>query len=204
MQLLPCHTVTLHRLTTPERTYTDTDIHSCDTYPKTRTTKRQSSDYTNTQVLHHMSERWHLSLLLNVLVLVDLEVAERVGVVGGSDDAEEVLKVVLLEVLLGEVLEVTLREGDRRGEDKLVAWGELVVLDGSKNGLTVVGNGDEVTKLAGLAVDLDAVVKELLESRTVEDVVGRGDRVVNVELVEGLASSGLGSGGSLGLGVRGC
>lgn len=64
-----------------------------------------------------------LNLLLVLLgVLVDLEVSERVGVLGGSDDSEEVLKVVLLEVLLREVLEVSLGEGDVGGQDESVAW----------------------------------------------------------------------------------
>lgn len=40
-------------------------------------------------------------LLLLLVGLVDLEVSERVGVLGGGDDSEEVLKVVLLQVLLG-------------------------------------------------------------------------------------------------------
>jgi len=64
-----------------------------------------------------------LLLVIGSLVLVDLEVSEGVGVLGGSDDSEEVLEVVLLQVLLGEVLEVSLGEGDGGGKDELVAWG---------------------------------------------------------------------------------
>lgn len=67
--------------------------------------------------------------------------------------------------------------------------------------LTLLRDLDRVTKLAGLAVDLDAVVKELLEGRGVEDVVVHGDRVVNVELVQGLARV-LGGGSGLGLPER--
>ena len=53
---------------------------------------------------------------------------------------------------------------------------------------------DAVAKLAGLAIDLDAVVKELLERRAVEDTVVRGTGVVNDELVlsSSFTSSGLG------------
>lgn len=43
-------------------------------------------------------------LLVLGLVLVDLEVSERVSVLGGGDDTEEVLERVLLQVLLCEVL----------------------------------------------------------------------------------------------------
>jgi hypothetical protein len=153
------------------------------------------------------------SLLLVVnLVLVNLEVAERVGVLGGGNNTmvvslggtgsckryspEEVLERVLLEVLLREVLvrvslesravgqstnlQVALREGDLRSEDELVA---------------LLRELDDIAKLAGLAVNLDAVVEELLERGGVKDVVVGRDRVVDVELVLGLArvlGSGLG------------
>lgn len=80
-------------------------------------------------------------------------------------------------------LQVALREGDLRSEDELVA---------------LLGELDRVTKLARLAVNLDAVVEELLEGGGIEDVVVGGDRVVNVELVEGLARV-LGRGSGLGL-----
>lgn len=76
-------------------------------------------------------------------------------------------------------LEVALREGDVRGQDELVA---------------LLRQLNRVTKLAGLAVNLDAVVKELLERSGVENVVVGRDRVVDVELVQGLARS-LGGGG---------
>ena len=58
---------------------------------------------------------------------------------------------------------------------------------------------DAVAKLAGLAIDLDAVVKELLERRAVEDTVVRRTGVVNDELVH---SSSLSSGSGLGLAHR--
>lgn len=43
-------------------------------------------------------------LLVLGLILVNLEVSQRVRVFGSSDDSEEVLEGVLLEVLLGQVL----------------------------------------------------------------------------------------------------
>ena len=61
---------------------------------------------------------------------------------------------------------------------------------------TIAGDLDVVTELAGLALDLDAVVEELLEGRAVKDTVARGAGVVDDELV--LSSSSL-SGGGLGL-----
>ena len=63
-------------------------------------------------------------------------------------------------------------------------------------GRTIPVNLDAFAKLTSLAVDLDTVVQELLESRTVEDTVTRRAGVVNDKLV--LSSSSL-SGGGLGL-----
>ena len=62
-------------------------------------------------------------------------------------------------------------------------------------GHTIAVDLDVLTELARLAIDLDTVVEELLERRTVKDTVTRGTGVVNDELMFG--SSGLG--GSLGL-----
>ena len=51
---------------------------------------------------------------------------------------------------------------------------------------------DIIPKLARLALDLNAVVQELLKSRAVEDTVASGTGVVDDELV--LSSTRLGSG----------
>ena len=57
---------------------------------------------------------------------------------------------------------------------------------------------DVLAKLASLALDLDTVVQELLESRAIEDTVTRGTGVVDNKLV--LSTSSLG--GGLGLHSR--
>lgn len=51
-------------------------------------------------------------VFLFFLIIVDLEVPELVGVLGVGNDAEPVPEVVLLQVLLGQVLEVPLAEWD--------------------------------------------------------------------------------------------
>ena len=61
---------------------------------------------------------------------------------------------------------------------------------------TLAGDLHVLTELAGLTLDLDAVVQVLFEGCTIEDTVASGARVVNDELV--LSSSRL-SGGGLGL-----
>lgn len=44
------------------------------------------------------------------------------------------------------------------------------------------GDGDHVTQLTGLSIDLDAVVQELLERSGVEDAVLHGDVAVDDKL----------------------
>ena len=65
------------------------------------------------------------SRLLLILVVTSRDVVELddEAARGGSDDAEPVTELRALEVLLGEVLEVALREGDRsRDVDLALAW----------------------------------------------------------------------------------
>merc|ERR1712157_609689 len=61
-----------------------------------------------------------VALFFLVILIVDLEVSELVAVLGGSNHAEPVPQVVLLQVLLGQVLEVPLGEGSGGGEAELV------------------------------------------------------------------------------------
>ena len=58
--------------------------------------------------------------------------------------------------------------------------------------LTLAGDLHVLAELAGLALDLDAVVEELFEGRAVKDTVRRRAGVVDDELV--LSSTRLGSG----------
>lgn len=48
--------------------------------------------------------------------------------------------------------------------------------------VALLGDLDGVTEVAGAAIDLDAVVKELLEGGDVEDLVAHGLRGVDDEL----------------------
>ena len=49
--------------------------------------------------------------------------------------------------------------------------------------ITRLGDVDLVTEVTDTALDLDAVVEELLEGRDVEDLVARGLRSVDDELI---------------------
>lgn len=116
-----------------------------------------------------MSEETTTCLLLLVLGITaaDLEVAELVRVLVVGDDVQEIAELLLLQVLLGQVLDVAL------GERKLSSDVNL--------GL-VAGHSDLAAELASLAVDLDLVVQELLESGRVEDLVLNGLPAVDGEL----------------------
>lgn len=74
-----------------------------------------------------------------------------------------------------QVLEVATREGNVSNNLDLAVTG--------------VGDGDLVTEVADTALDLNAVVQELLEGRDVEDLVARGLRSVDDVLQLPLATA---------------
>lgn len=66
--------------------------------------------------------------------------------------------------------------------------------------LTLAGDLDAIAELAGLAIDLDAIVQEFLVGGAIENTVVSRTRKVNGELV--LGSSSLGGLGGSGLGLK--
>lgn len=117
---------------------------------------------------------------------------------------------VLLQELLGEVLEVPLGEVGLSGKDELGSY-ETEKIERNRSSqrrepyhfplylaLTVPLQLDVVTQLTGLSLDLDTVVQELLVTSGIEDLVTSGDRVVHDELVGGLG----GGGGGFRLNIR--
>lgn len=73
-----------------------------------------------------------------------------------------------------------------------VAAGELLVGDDLDLALTLLGDLDAVAEVAGAALNLDAVVEELLEGLDVEDLVVDGLRAVDDELLGDLLGALLG------------
>ena len=102
--------------------------------------------------------RTRLLVIILLLVLHDVEEAELVDTLAGADDAQPVTELLLLEELLGQILEVAAGELDVRDDLDLVA--------------ADLGDGDGLAEVASAALDLDAVVQELLEGADVEDLVG--------------------------------
>lgn len=90
----------------------------------------------------------HLFFILAIFIVGDVEVTELVGLLVRSNHAEPVTDLVLLQELLRKVLEVAL------GERNVGDHSDLVV------GTTA--NRDSITQVVCTAINLDAVVKELL------------------------------------------
>jgi len=120
----------------------------------------------------------YLFLGLLIITAGDAEVSELVSVLVGGNNAQVIAELLLLEVTLGEVLELTLGEAKVGGRGD----GELVLLAGDDD---VVGSEG-----TGLTVDLDAIVKVLLEGGNIEDLILNGSRAVKDEL-DGLLLAGL-------------
>lgn len=133
------------------------------------------------------SGRSNLLLILLTLVVDDVVEAELVDTLGGGDDTEPVTELLLLEVLLGAVERcrlvhvalVVLFRDERNIQVLQVAAGEGDVSNNLDLAVTSLGDDDLVTEVADTALDLDAVVEELLESREVEDLVAHGLRSVD-------------------------
>ena len=108
---------------------------------------------------------------LLVLLIIDVEVAHLVrGLVRGND-AQEVSQLLGLQVLLAQILQVTL------GERRLSSDMDL--------GLLPV-DADLVSQVASLSIHLDALQQELLEILGLNDVVIRRLLAVQGELQGGL------------------
>ena len=109
-----------------------------------------------------------LVLLLLTLLTNNVEELEGVLALVGGDDTEPVTELLLLEELLGQVLEV--------------ATGELLVGNDLDATIAEVGDVDLLAEVAGEAVNLDALLEESGEGRGVEDAVVHGLGSVDDEL----------------------
>ncbi|EME89168.1 uncharacterized protein MYCFIDRAFT_185566 [Pseudocercospora fijiensis CIRAD86] len=121
-------------------------------------------------------------IILLALIANDIEELQAVLALGGADNTEPVTELLLLEELLGQVLEVATRE--------------LLVGNDLDASIAEVGDGDGVAKVAGAPVDLDALLKEGRECGWVEDAVLGGlssvdDELEDVQSVDSLTRVGM-------------
>ena len=125
--------------------------------------------------LEGVRKKSSLFVILLIVLVGDVEVTELVGALVRGNDTEPVAELVLLEELLGKVLEVTL--------------GELLVGGDGDLGIITTDNGHLIGETTGAALDLDAIVEELLESRGIENLVTSGAGAVDDELVRDLLAN---------------
>ena len=112
----------------------------------------------------------HKTLFLILLLLIANHVIEPQLIVAGTraHDPQPVAELLLLQVLLGKVLEVSAAE--------------LLVRNHLDLAVRLLRDDNRLAEVAGPAVDFDAVVQELFEGGDVEDFVGRGLRGIDREL----------------------
>jgi hypothetical protein len=147
--------------------------------------------------LSHEGTRFisHVIIIANRLLVVllsvvvdDVEEAELVDTLGGGNDAEPITELLLLEKLLCAVpiISVIFRQWLSSVVVDIqvlqVAARELLVRDDLDLSIALLGDGDGLAEVSGAALDLDAIVKELLERLDVEDLVVDGLRAVDDEL----------------------
>merc|ERR1712142_699805 len=102
-------------------------------------------------------------ILLLFLLVVDLEVAELVGVLGRGNHAQPITQIVLFKVL-----QVTLGESDVSGDNEL-RFGPL--------------DGNVGAEISGLALDLNTLVEIFLKVGGIHNAILDGLRAVEDELV---------------------
>lgn len=94
---------------------------------------------------------FYRNYLLSLLFLGHVEVTELVRILAVSNDSEEIAELLLLEVLLGQVLEITLRHWDVGVND------DSRLLLGDLNGLAEVSslviNLDSITEVLFLRIE---------------------------------------------------
>lgn len=137
-----------------------------------------------------------LLVVLVRLVVNDVEELELVHTPRGGDDAEPVTELLLLEELLGAaILVLVFRRswnwncvGGKGVQVLEVAAGQVVVGNDLDLALALLLDHDIVAQVVGAALDLDAVLEELLEGGDIEDLVAGGLRSVDDELQETIST----------------
>lgn len=118
---------------------------------------------------------WRL-FFFGIISSTDREVSHLVRVLGGGNNSKVISQLLLLQVPLGKVLELTLGESQfgRRGNSQLGAV--------TRNDNTVGSEG------SSLSTNLDAVVKVLFELSNIQDLIVNRLCAVNDELDNALLS----------------
>jgi hypothetical protein len=116
-----------------------------------------------------------LLIVLLPLLIHDVEEPQLIHPLTGTDNPQPIPQLLLLQELLRQVLEISSTERDMRHDLDLPVSDLLDI--------------DLVAEIARASLNLDAVVKEFLERRQVEDLVAYGLRAVDCVLDEESASA---------------
>lgn len=105
-------------------------------------------------LFHHEGRIFRLLVILVIVGTVHLDVVELEGVdsLARRDDSQPVSELVLLQELLGEVLQVSARE--------------LSVCDDNDLASSLARDLDSLTEVSRSSIDLDSVVQEFFECGT--------------------------------------
>jgi len=122
--------------------------------------------------IYPSASRDDLFVILLSFIVNNIEEPEFVDTLGSRDNAKPIPQLLLLEELLRQVLEVSSRK--------------LSVCNNLDLAVTLLRDLNGITEVANTAVDLDFVLKELLEGGDIEDLVAGGLRSVDDELLRDL------------------
>merc|ERR1740121_143967 len=115
-----------------------------------------------------MTHFQNINDLLLIVITVDVEVAELVHLLARGYNMEEIPELLLLEVLLGQILQVT--------------FGKWELSSNSDLGVAVQSHLNFLAQVSLLSVDFDSVVKEVLQVLSHHDIVINRLLTVNGEV----------------------
>ena len=119
-------------------------------------------------------------LVVRIVASTDRKVFHFIRVLTGGNNTEVITKLLLLQVSLGKVLQLTLAELE-------VSW------TGDSQLCAVSGDNDILGReVSSLSINLDSVMKVLFELGHIEDLIVHGLCAVNDELGGGFLSLDLG------------
>jgi len=110
-----------------------------------------------------------LVVILISFIVHDIVEPELIDTLGGRNDTKPVSKLLLFEILLGEVLEVAARK--------------LLVRHDFQLSVPLLANDDILPQIPSATLDFNSIVKEFLESRNIKDLIIDRLRAVDDEFL---------------------
>ncbi len=137
----------------------------------------------NGELIRHVHAPYtSLVIILVLLVGGHVEESKLIDTLGGRNHPQPISQLLFLQELFGPALRMRKAKRDNSGVPHSqvleITAGEGLVRDDLNLAVSDLRDLDDIAKVAGAAIDLDAIVQELLERRNVKDfVVGRLRRI---------------------------